>query len=69
MEAVNRHKKVLIVDFDVHHGNGTESIFKERNDVLYFSVHRKQKNFFPETGMLYIHINISAIQNNIIYAI
>jgi len=38
MHALKRAKKVLIVDWDVHHGNGTELIFYGRPDVLYFSV-------------------------------
>jgi len=40
--------KVLIVDFDVHHGNGTQDIFKNDPDVLYFSIHRSP--FYPGTG-------------------
>ena len=39
---------VLVVDFDVHHGNGTQQIFWERPDVGYLSVHRWP--FFPGTG-------------------
>ncbi len=39
---------VLIVDFDVHHGNGTQTVFYERDDVGYLSVHRHP--FFPGTG-------------------
>jgi len=39
---------VLIVDFDVHHGNGTEDIFYRRDDVYYFSMH--QFPLFPGTG-------------------
>ncbi len=41
-------KKVLIVDWDVHHGNGTQNIFYERDDVYYFSIH--QSPLFPGTG-------------------
>jgi histone deacetylase 6 len=33
-------RRVLIVDWDVHHGNGTQSIFENDPSVLYFSVHR-----------------------------
>lgn len=33
-------ERVLIVDYDVHHGNGTQDIFYERDDVLYFSIHQ-----------------------------
>jgi len=40
--------KILIVDWDVHHGNGTQRIFLEESNVLYFSVHRYHGgNFFP----------------------
>lgn len=39
---------LLIVDFDVHHGNGTQTVFYEREDVGYLSVH--QHPFFPGTG-------------------
>jgi acetoin utilization deacetylase AcuC-like enzyme len=38
----------LIVDFDVHHGNGTQDIFYEDNSVFYFSVH--QHPFYPQSG-------------------
>ncbi len=37
--------KVLIIDFDVHHGNGTQDIFYEDNTVFYFSTH--EKNNYP----------------------
>lgn len=39
---------VLVVDFDVHHGNGTQAMFYQRGDVGYLSVHRYP--FFPGTG-------------------
>ena len=41
-------KRILIVDFDVHHGNGTQDIFYEDNSVFYFSVH--QHPFYPQSG-------------------
>jgi acetoin utilization deacetylase AcuC-like enzyme len=41
-------ERVLIVDWDVHHGNGTQDIFAARPDVLYMSVH--QFPFYPGTG-------------------
>lgn len=41
-------KPVAILDFDVHHGNGTEQIFRRRKDVLYMSTH--QEGIFPGTG-------------------
>lgn len=40
--------RVAIVDYDVHHGNGTQHIFEERADVLYVSTH--QHPFYPGTG-------------------
>lgn len=40
--------RVAIVDWDVHHGNGTQSIFYERDDVLFISLH--QENCFPPGG-------------------
>eukprot|EP01080_Neovahlkampfia_damariscottae_P003522 gene3522-6169_t len=42
-------KKVLIFDWDIHHGNGTEEIFYESNDVLFFSIHSYGK-FYPGSG-------------------
>ncbi len=40
--------KVLIIDFDVHHGNGTQDIFYDDPSVFYFSIH--QHPFYPGTG-------------------
>jgi acetoin utilization deacetylase AcuC-like enzyme len=40
--------RVAIVDFDVHHGNGTQDIFFEDDSVLYVSLH--QWPFYPGTG-------------------
>jgi acetoin utilization deacetylase AcuC-like enzyme len=40
--------KVLIIDWDVHHGNGTQEIFYEDGSVFYFSTH--QAPWYPETG-------------------
>jgi acetoin utilization deacetylase AcuC-like enzyme len=41
-------RRVAIVDWDVHHGNGTQEIFFRDPDVLYMSVH--QYPFYPGTG-------------------
>ncbi|XP_011060052.1 PREDICTED: histone deacetylase 6 isoform X1 [Acromyrmex echinatior] len=44
--------RVLIVDWDVHHGNGTQSIFEEDPKILYISVHRYDNgNFFPNSKL------------------
>lgn len=42
-------ERVAIVDWDVHHGNGTQDIFYESNRVLYCSSHR-YGGFYPGTG-------------------
>jgi acetoin utilization deacetylase AcuC-like enzyme len=41
-------ERVFIFDFDVHHGNGTQHLFEERDDVYYASIHRFP--FYPGTG-------------------
>ncbi len=43
-------ERVAIVDWDVHHGNGTQEMFYRRSDVLYISVH--QSPLYPGTGTL-----------------
>jgi acetoin utilization deacetylase AcuC-like enzyme len=47
---LRRHglRRILIVDWDLHHGNGTEHAFYERREVLYFSTH--QSPLYPGTG-------------------
>ena len=41
-------ERLAILDFDVHHGNGTQHLFEHRADVAYLSVH--QYPFYPGTG-------------------
>jgi acetoin utilization deacetylase AcuC-like enzyme len=41
-------ERILVVDWDLHHGNGTQHSFEEDPDVLYFSTH--QFPFYPGTG-------------------
>lgn len=43
-------KRVLILDIDCHHGNGTQEIFYNRSDVYYISLH--QYPFYPGTGSI-----------------
>lgn len=45
----DRGERVLIVDFDAHHGNGTQDIFYDRDDVAYVSWH--QHPMYPGTGL------------------
>ena len=48
--ALARYKleRILIIDFDVHHGNGTQEIFYDRPEVMYISTH--EYPFYPGTG-------------------
>lgn len=48
-KAAGRAQRVAVVDWDVHHGNGTEAIFYDRDDVLTISVHQ-EKNYPLDTG-------------------
>lgn len=41
------HERVAILDIDVHHGNGTQSIFYARDDVLTVSIHADPVRFYP----------------------
>ena len=48
--ALERHhlRRVAIIDFDVHHGNGTQDVFYEDPNVFFFSTH--QHPWYPGTG-------------------
>jgi len=52
--------KVAIIDFDVHHGNGTQNIFYNNENVLYISTH--QYPYYPGSGAE----NEKGINNNIV---
>ena len=52
--------RVAIIDFDVHHGNGTQDIFYNNKDVLYISTH--QYPYYPGSGAS----NEKGINNNIL---
>ena len=45
-----RGERAAIIDWDVHHGNATEEMFRSRDDILYVSLH--QHPFYPGTGGL-----------------
>ena len=51
--ARDRHglERIAIVDFDVHHGNGTQAIFQRDPGVAYFSSH--QSGLYPHTGSVH----------------
>jgi acetoin utilization deacetylase AcuC-like enzyme len=42
--------RVGIIDFDVHHGNGTQHIFEEDDSVFYYSIHQHPSFAYPGTG-------------------
>lgn len=50
MHALGEHRleKIAIVDFDVHHGNGTQAVFETEGRVHYYSTH--QRSLYPGTG-------------------
>ena len=50
LRQVHHAEKIAIIDLDLHHGNGTQEIFYERNDVFYISTH--QYPYYPGTGNL-----------------
>ena len=47
-ELLNRGERVLVLDWDVHHGNGTQDIFWDEPNLLYVSTH--QSPLYPGTG-------------------
>ncbi|MFT6556895.1 histone deacetylase family protein [Sneathiella sp.] len=42
-------QKIAVVDFDVHHGNGTQAVFESEENLLYISTHQEAP-FYPGTG-------------------
>ncbi|XP_059103143.1 histone deacetylase 7 isoform X1 [Peromyscus eremicus] len=51
LQEQGKASKILIVDWDVHHGNGTQQTFYQDPSVLYISLHRHDDgNFFPGSG-------------------
>ncbi|KAM7285946.1 histone deacetylase 6 [Ixodes scapularis] len=49
--AIREHglKRILIFDWDIHHGNGTQTVFYKDASVLYVSLHRYSMKIFPRT--------------------
>jgi len=43
-------EKIAIIDFDVHHGNGTQQIFENDSSVFYYSIHEHPSFAYPGTG-------------------
>ena len=47
--CLDKGLKPMIIDFDIHHGDGTQRFFEGNNNVLFTSIHR-YGNFYPGTG-------------------
>ena len=47
------YKRILIFDFDVHHGNGTQHFFEDRSDIFFVSMHQDPLTCYPGTGFSY----------------
>jgi acetoin utilization protein AcuC len=45
-------ERILILDIDAHHGNGTQEIFYESKKVLYISLHQDPRTLYPGTGFV-----------------
>lgn len=45
--------RVAIIDFDIHHGNGTQHIFEDRSDVFFLSIHQHPTSLYPGTGFIW----------------
>jgi len=50
MALQRKFKRVMCVDIDVHHGDGTEGAFLHSDSVLTVSFHQLEPGFFPGTG-------------------
>ena len=45
-------KRTFVLDFDAHHGNGTQDIFYDDSSVLYMSLHQDGRTLYPGTGFV-----------------
>jgi len=50
LQAKHGISRVFIIDWDVHHGNGTQAIFLEDPSVFFFSIHEHPSFLYPGTG-------------------
>jgi len=51
-EFPDKCRRIMIIDFDVHHGDGTQACFWDSREVLFVSIHRYGGGFFPGTGTI-----------------
>ena len=49
-QEVYARRRILVFDFDAHHGNGIQRAFEDEGDVLYVSIHEHPTFSFPGTG-------------------
>ncbi|MHA1238502.1 MAG: histone deacetylase family protein [Candidatus Odinarchaeia archaeon] len=52
LHKLKNFSRILILDVDVHHGNGTQDIFYDKNYVLYFGMHQDGRTLYPGTGFI-----------------
>ena len=52
MTLADAGKRVLLLDLDAHHGDGTQTAFYNRDDIMTISMHESGKTLFPGTGMV-----------------
>ncbi len=52
LQTKHQLQKICILDFDVHHGNGTQEIFYQDETVFFISIHQHSPFFYPGTGSL-----------------
>lgn len=52
MALAEAGKRVMVIDLDAHHGDGTQSAFYTRSDVVTVSMHESGKTLFPGTGFV-----------------
>jgi acetoin utilization deacetylase AcuC-like enzyme len=53
LQQAHGAKRVAIVDFDVHHGNGTQAAFEDDPTVLFVSLHQDPRTCYPGSGYAY----------------
>lgn len=58
-------ERVLVVDWDIHHGNGTQDLLVGSRDIMFYSIHRYDHGrFYPGTGHPGEHLNIKNVGFN-----
>lgn len=50
LARLSRPRKVLLLDFDLHHGNGTQEILYDNSDVIHLDLHQDPSTIYPGTG-------------------